>query len=533
MCKLFFVFVAIAEYYVHPSRKRLHSEILEDPSNIYACSIPEESASKIASSRPATFDFCSDFSAPHCYQPNARLRLLQAQLEETTDETNMVLHTTEFFLRSVKGIVSWRRPSGGSETKITDYVCQTLVTAISNCVKNGNDKRNLDVRRDVVTSTLCLASASSKPEYTLMYRDSTLLGSEAKGVEASQHMACIQLFQVCGDAALALYRRGLHLNHCVVPGIACADDSIQIFAVYLLEGGFPILTSVSPPLLYCGDFISRLRLAHYISCLASFVIGTMNYIDDENIISRVVNCAALKANSYFYKPVRPMHKDENVTETLASTGRGRLSDILICYAMLLKSVHEAESLFLYPSGVLMLGEEQNWCAPCYTIVKQNTKRVFEKDNLDHTPLLVYPLLRNYRSSKPDVRYRSKYVEKLKNVVHALNTARIAHLDLRPENILWTIDKPAENIHLQVIDFEDVVPFDYLFRIHENMDARYPFLEEQRNRDCRAASVHNNWFLAAVEAWVMDDSDDKFSAFMISGCAALRDKMRSELETCTV
>lgn len=90
----------------------------EDRPDIYACSVPQGSASYIARSAPATYDFCSDFLSPRCYQPNARA------IGKTIDRTNTC-------------------PSRGSETILSDFLCQTVVIAVKKSVSKRGDDRTM------------------------------------------------------------------------------------------------------------------------------------------------------------------------------------------------------------------------------------------------------------------------------------------------------------------------------------------------------------------------------------------------------
>jgi len=92
---------------------------------------------------------------------------------------------------------------------------------------------------------------------------------------------------------------------------------------------------------------------------------------------------------------------------------------------------------------------------------------------------------------------------LTKVVNLLNAAGIAHMDLRPANILWKVNNSTNTMSLQVIDFEDVCFFGTFIDNAEALknDARYPIHPSDSRVLIQANSKCNEWFLNAVSEYL--------------------------------
>lgn len=77
-------------------------------------------------------------------------------------------------------------------------------------------------------------------------------------------------------------------------------------------------------------------------------------------------------------------------------------------------------------------------------------------------------------SRPSASQVESYLMKVKEIVMALNDAKVAHMDLRPSNIMWREDDSG--IAVQVIDFEDSYRFNSIVPLYGSMkdDLRYPY-----------------------------------------------------------
>ncbi len=181
---------------------------------------------------------------------------------------------------------------------------------------------------------------------------------------------------------------------------------------------------------------------------------------------------------------------------------------------------------------------------------------------DHAPVIVFPLLRmedRWTNGKPPTEYVEPYLRSLKIAVDVMNAARIAHLDLRPPNIMW---KPASSsssssslsssftsseVEMKIIDLENALPFDSFLRFkgrNKNIlsDNRYPFFHSSFTSFTSSStsaststssstsstssttsspspppsvigSEHNDWFLKMVSAWARQIDHTSFENFM--------------------
>eukprot|EP01031_Cornospumella_fuschlensis_P026550 gene26551-32086_t len=72
-------------------------------------------------------------------------------------------------------------------------------------------------------------------------------------------------------------------------------------------------------------------------------------------------------------------------------------------------------------------------------------------------LLVFPLLDGWRNDKVPTDLVPAFVEKMASIVQILNAARIAHVDLRPQNVMWRIDGEGQ-LDCRLSDLEDSMYF---------------------------------------------------------------------------
>lgn len=135
--------------------------------------------------------------------------------------------------------------------------------------------------------------------------------------------------------------------------------------------------------------------------------------------------------------------------------------------------------------------------------------------LQLTPIIVFPFLNeSWKSTKPPSELIVSYCESLTTVVEILNAAKVAHMDLRPANIMWTVS-PEGRFLMQVIDFEDAVIFGsrikHIEALQRDRCKRYPLMN---SADLQiAASYHNIWFLVSITEWLHDTTDHSFEDFM--------------------
>ena len=109
------------------------------------------------------------------------------------------------------------------------------------------------------------------------------------------------------------------------------------------------------------------------------------------------------------------------------------------------------------------------------------------------------------------------MEQLGYAIAILNTAGVAHLDMRPPNIMWrgidTADKEVGRVELYLIDFEDaiffnfVIPPQFINIVVYNVDTRYSFTAGDEETVQFAKQLHNDFSLEAVSQWASNDIED--------------------------
>lgn len=83
-----------------------------------------------------------------------------------------------------------------------------------------------------------------------------------------------------------------------------------------------------------------------------------------------------------------------------------------------------------------------------------------EDEFELQPVIIFPGLTvqdGWTNEKPPSDCVSMYLEALAQAVAFLNRAQIAHMDLRPPNIMWRQNSDGM-LEVMVIDFEDAVAF---------------------------------------------------------------------------
>ena len=141
-------------------------------------------------------------------------------------------------------------------------------------------------------------------------------------------------------------------------------------------------------------------------------------------------------------------------------------------------------------------------------------------DLCYRPLILFPLLKSndgWSNKKPSDKYKQSYREQLGYAIAVLNTAGVAHLDMRPPNIMWrgvdTVDREVGQVELYLIDFEDAIFFDFTIPaefikfVVTTADTRYPFAAGDEETVQVAKQLHNDFFLEAVSQWASSDIED--------------------------
>jgi hypothetical protein len=133
-------------------------------------------------------DYYDPFTVPcrnEAYIPNARLRRLKNKLK-SAEVLPCNAHSIPLTMMEMQR--TWNYPSGGSETIVNHPNLKVfLSTILSSYNKDCDINSSIVINNDFIgiNSRFIFASERSKPEHVLMYGNCVLLGSEAKGANAS------------------------------------------------------------------------------------------------------------------------------------------------------------------------------------------------------------------------------------------------------------------------------------------------------------------------------------------------------------
>jgi hypothetical protein len=433
---------------------------------------------------------------------------------------------------------TFRKIRGGSETVLVDRNLQAMLTAMADFSKNVLRCRKTNYEKE----TMYLAKSASPAHGLYLHNraeQAVIIGSEAKGVEASLRMCFPQLIALCGSSCIELHRMGVPREDCAVLGIAMAGSSCQFCAVYLLRDNFPVMVAVSPVLTLFGTMQEQYSVAAW--CLRFLRFGTeasrLSY-GFAQVRQRDV-MVMLITSDYFAKPVRcrwTLHQDDPGTVRLFSNKFVRLNHIMRMYEKLRKTVEGVRSVVLFPEGVISVpGDDVDASMELrMKLIECCEQEGFRNMDLMYTPLILFPRLHGWTTEKPPLHLCDSYIEQLTRAHDALNQAQIAHLDERPANIMWRelVDSELAGVEIRLIDFEDavffnhVIPVQFVQAVVNTADSRYPFKGGDDETEQLAGAKHNVFFLEAVSPvgyTVM---------FVISGTLWTK-KERGSLQVCLI
>lgn len=467
--------------------------------------------------------------SPKSYIPNVRLRMLVDTYEALSKQgVNEDVHKFEYSLRqNLKSLHTWKNSSGGSESKICDPNLSKFLSMINTRV--GEDVVDTAVLKENLPFRLVLAKQSSRPEHRIQWGDYVIIASEAKGVEHSAHQAMIQAMELGGDAAVNMWRRGLSTDLAVVPVVLSYSSTLCICAVYLIPECYPVIVELSHPLSYL-TLEGRCCIARWGIVLAQFAVQTIDMLKSPGHVNRQNlerHLGLYIAPELFFKPLRDYHKAE--TDSLkcrlnnGSHLRTNLELIMLAYNRI-HVIEDAIELFLFPLGVVSYPCEMS---PSYTqkirlVMDECISRHFchHKELVkDGCPVIVFDDLsgeRGWSSGKPTDDVVNSYIECVSKAVGVLNAAGIAHMDLRPANILWCRREESDtDVRIRVIDLEDAVPFGFYIRSSDALrdDVRYPVFQADERSLIPAVASHNDWFCATVASWARQSEFDDYTSYM--------------------
>ena len=488
---------------------------------------PEKSASVIKNSYPDVYDVFGHVCRAGTYVPNSRIRdMLHYNPPQET-----VQYLADCFARGLQYADTYKPIADGSETMLIDPNLQFVL----NCLVVNHGENRCAVTKLVTSgSVLCKNSHGEHCISTMPGRtkQKVLIGSEVKGVEASIEECYSQCTTVCGDAAFELLRSGLKLEDCVIPGFMMAGTVCQFCAVYLIHDMFPVMVALSNVLCTIGTIEEQREIAVWHLRLVDHAQRTVNLLGRVQApldMSLVPSLAQLNVEHMFLKPVRPVYKnrsgDNDACRTM-STRSAQLNHIMRMYELMRKSCPDLEpdsenTIVLFPVGVLsMPSESVKESKGIFELIKKVcVEEGFEENDLFFSPIIVFPLLRDWRVDKPPEKLHSSYMAELDKAIAFMNTGTIAHMDLRPANIMWQ-ERDGNAVIMKIIDFELSVIFshsicpEWIEIIVSTHDYRYPFRVGDEQRRQLAEERHNLFFGKAIQDW-LNSPTERFGEFMLN------------------
>lgn len=168
------------------------------------------SSSSIAKNYRLLYDMFTPPLTHLSYFPNTRIQSLLSKFQNIASSDQAVFKIECQLRRNSLLMQSWSYP-GGSETLVNYPLLITYLTSIRESINISEVVNRDNVMLPFDTQ---LFDRASKPEMYIMYRNSVLIASEAKGTDCADIVALMQCFQVCGDGALNLFKKGLKSDDC-------------------------------------------------------------------------------------------------------------------------------------------------------------------------------------------------------------------------------------------------------------------------------------------------------------------------------
>eukprot|EP01031_Cornospumella_fuschlensis_P027125 gene27125-32769_t len=462
-------------------------------------------------------------SSKGTFLPNERLRELTRRAGHLVEQgsESADLREIEYSLRSSLVLPdSFQAAKSGSESQFNDNNLKSLMNMIvSGC-------SDLVVKKEGVSFDLLLASPDSKPEYRIesLSTKFPVIASECKGLDDSISEATPQGFQFCANSALHMRHKGISLESCVVPGQVMAGEHLD-HSCYLVPRSIHLtkLWELAAWLVALREFALQ---------SVSLIIGTQARVQEGRSIPAEVNNRIVLSSGLFFKPIfskaKSMPAGVEGDWMDVSSCRSRLRIILTAYERLWRCRERLEFEYaLFPIGVMSFPTTNKYSFEVCRLLQDKCSQsfVYTESEIKHVPLLIFHFLDDKvwkNVEKPPEKYREHYIVALRQVVELLNEAGVAHMDLRPSNIMWKVDDSKGRLDIRVVDFEDACLFgayiDYVDTLGE--DARYPVAPSAGqhlagNRRVLACANCNIWFLQAISCFLRDQGKayTTFSSFM--------------------
>ena len=448
------------------------------------------------------------------FKTSLSLKLLDTFLTEEEQKIELAFRN---FSNSITGMVGIPK---GSESMITDPFLLNLMNEFCALMKSKLSRKPCTVRVNKASWLDSKLVKSSNPEYrTEIVYDSripplVLLGSEAKGFEHGFNEAIYQAFQVCADAALRYLNLRVSRENFFVPGVVCFSGMTQFISVYFAPNSFPCLSLLTRPLNTC-HFSDRKEIAVVLSCLSTFL--AKNVTDNlKNILIEKVpplmdtleSVELASSDILFFKPVRGGVTDIGVDFT--SNALCNLDYVMSAYKAL-DVISNSHTYILFPVGILTLNDPI--VRTSSKIVKLITDRI-KSDFPDEifpigSPVILFDRLNeNWRNTKPPEHLHKNYLIKVLEATRIFIKANVAHLDLRPSNIMWRQVGEYDGIEISIIDlesfcfFEQLLPLSYVSVVSK--DPRYPFIEDDllEYDNYHVTSEIYDWWYESIKLWLL-------------------------------
>lgn len=400
---------------------------------------------------------------------------------------------------------SWQYSRRDSETNITDPVLKTYLARIQTAmIFERQQQLSVQLNTGKLKFKTYLASATSQPEHRIEWNQFILIASESKGIDASYYTCLIQGMQAGGDSAIHLSRY-LDIDKVVFPVIFSYGGLLQIFAVYLIDGPFPVIVRLSDPISY-ATHSGKLMLACWTKVLTSFTLDTIDMLQTKQSLPLQFENIGLSFK-YFFKPILDFQNNCDLNYDYLNYGSRKINSLesMMSVYKRLSNVIDSDNYILYPVGMLSYPSSDSFF---FQDIKDSLKKFFAthfefkfQDMNSGCPVVVFPMLNNqWQITKPPQRLFKSYLYGVATSVKIMNEALVAHCDLRSPNVMWK-EEINNTVSIRIIDFEDAVLIGSYFKplsAHKD-DKRYPFLDI--TTPVKITTFHNYWFLVALERWI--------------------------------
>lgn len=490
-------------------------------------------ASAFANEQRAAYNPFHFPCSSNTYIPNERLRRLRDSMVTEIYDHKRVEDCVLSLFERLMSLQSWVYPEEsenceGSESELLHSLNLILLNQIRNQCEPIHD---IDLQCDKDTPpfnpTLC---GSVLTEHRLDFKSKTigtfvmLTTNQSKGVDSSHFTCLIQALEVAADASIHMHRiTNLDFRLCATPGIIVYGDVVQFYGVYLLED-FPVTVFLTPPLCYT-TLLGRRAIAQSLCACADYIRDSVQLLSSARIEDQP---RPLKFDEkiYFFKPIRgtweSIDGESGARVQTISNVQSRVELVMSMYDQI-AAVTDSDKYILFPVGLMRIPDEDttNAFEPIIQKVRKNFRYI---EQLPLASLIVFRDLVGWQNERPPPEYVDSYIELLSHAVEVMNTAKVAHMDLHPANIMWQI--VSENtLEVKIIDFEMSLVFGSKIEPSEDLrkDPRYPLMNKETL--LYASEYHNNWFLVGIQSWLKESTSDvDFLIFMLKHYYQIAEKV---------